>query len=61
MNAVKPPSAKEAKIKAAKRSALSAALTGKSEGSSTSLAASYGLPLSEVRSAMRERGVHDNG
>lgn len=61
MSAVKPPSAKEAKLKAAKRSALAAALDGKREGSSTSLAASYGLPLSEVQSAMRSMGVNDNG
>ena len=61
MSAVKPPSAKVAKLNAAKRAALSVALTGKTEGSSTSLAASYGLPVSEVQSAMRSNGVTDNG
>lgn len=61
MNAVKLPSAKEAKANRARRSALSAGLAGKSEGSSSSLAASYGLPVSEVQTAMREMGVNDNG
>jgi hypothetical protein len=61
MSAVKLPTAKEAKVKAAKRTALTAMLTGRREASSTSLATSYGLPLSEVQSAMRSMGVNDNG
>lgn len=54
------PTARQAKINAARRAALNTALTGKSEGSSTSLATSYGLPLKEVQSAMRSMGVNDN-
>ncbi len=61
MSAIKPLTATEAKAKAAKRTALTAALAGKTHGSSSSLAASYGLPVSEVQSAMRSMGVNDNG
>lgn len=61
MSAVKPPTRTEARIATARRAALAAVLTGKSEGSSTSLAASYGLPLSEVQRTMRQMGVNDNG
>lgn len=58
---MKPPTAREAKANAARRAALAAALDGKTEASSTSLARSYGLPLDEVRRSMRSRGVNDNG
>jgi predicted transcriptional regulator len=58
---VSTPGGKVAKVNAAKRHALSAALTGKAEASSTSLSASYGLPVPEVQRAMRSMGVIDNG
>lgn len=61
MSAVKPPTATQAKAKAARRAALTACLTGRTHGSSSSLAASYDLSLSEVQSAMRSMGVNDNG
>lgn len=55
------PTPKQAKINSARRAALNAALQDKSEASSTSLATSYGLPIAEVRAAMRAMGVNDNG
>jgi len=58
---MKAPTRTQAKINSARREALRAALSGKTEGNSTSLAASYGLPVSEVRTAMRAMGVNDNG
>lgn len=58
---MKPPTATQAKANAARRKALNAGLAGKSHGSSSSLATSYGLPLSEVKTAMRSMGVNDNG
>lgn len=61
MTVTKPPTATEAKRNATRRAALAAGLAGKTNGSSTSLAASYGLPVSEVRTAMRSMGVNDNG
>ena len=61
MSAVKPLTATQAKALAARRTALAAALQGKTDGSSTSLARSYGLPVNEVQGAMRSMGVNDNG
>lgn len=58
---MKPLTVKEAKAKAARRHALAAALNGKTQANSASLALSYAIPLSEVQSAMRSMGVNDNG
>ncbi len=44
-----------------KMSGLSAALEGKTSASSSSISASYGLPIEEVRRAFRSKGVTDNG
>lgn len=52
--------ARQAKLNASRRAALSAALAGKTAASATSLSASYGLPLDEVQRAMRSAGVIDN-
>lgn len=61
MSAVKPPTAKQAKETLQRRAALFAALIGRTEGSSRSLALSYALPLEQVKSVMRNSGVKDNG
>lgn len=61
MSLSKPLPARVVKANALRRAALKAALTGKSSASSTSLAASYGLPVSDVQAAMRQMGVADNG
>jgi hypothetical protein len=59
--ATKPPTPKQAKINAARRAALAAALQGRESGSSTSLAASYGLTVADVQISMRAKGVRDDG
>jgi hypothetical protein len=61
VNAVKPPTAKQAKEMAARRKALASALDGRTEANAASMSLSYAIPLSEVQSAMRSMGVTDNG
>lgn len=53
--------ATQAKLNAKRRTALTAGLKGKQSASAESLSRSYSLPIEEVRTAMRQLGVNENG
>jgi hypothetical protein len=40
---------------------LQSHVSGRTSASSSSLSASYGLPVEQVRSILRRNGVHDDG
>lgn len=44
-----------------KLSLIQSAIQGRDEASSSSLSASYGLPIEHVRKILQQQGVRDNG